>query len=157
MDNILERYKKQLEIDRQNENYSMPKSNANETLVENEGYEGEEMEQYKKVIDEYRKSDTETLDAYKRYHEVFTDMTEKELDANGHTKIEEVKINVKRAFCPKCGEEIISKLPSMFHPFTGQKIVRYDCGCGARYNLECSYPRLIVTDNEGNEIKCFLD
>ena len=41
----------------------------------------------------------------------------------------------------------------MFNAWTGEKIVRYDCECGAKMNLEFAYPRVIYLDNEMKEMK----
>lgn len=149
-ENILEKFKKQLEIDKQNENYDLP---SNTSLK----YSDKEMDEYKKTLDSLRKSDQEVLDNYNKFHEAFKPLTEKEMENDGLTKVEEVTFKVKRAYCPNCGKEIVSKMPTMFNPYTLEKIARYDCSCGARFNLEYAYPRFVILDENGNEIKCFFE
>lgn len=63
---------------------------------------------------------------------------------------------VKHAYCQECGEELISDVPPMINPYTLEHICRVKCNkCGKLYNLEYAYPRLVLLDNNGNEIPAF--
>ena len=62
---------------------------------------------------------------------------------------------IKHAFCPNCHREIINKTPTMFNPFTMDKINRYDCECGWTANLEYAYPRVVFMTEDNNEIEAY--
>lgn len=88
----------------------------------------------------------------------FVKMTEKELAENDLVKDEEVhKMNVRRAYCKKCGAEIVCKVPSMFNPFTLEKQANYKCDCGEMYSLDHAYPRIVFLDENGDEIIAHCD
>lgn len=55
-----------------------------------------------------------------------------------------------RAYCPKCGKEIINKAPVMFNPFNYQRVNIYKCDCGFEANLEYAYPRVVFVDEKNN-------
>lgn len=154
---ILEEYKKQFEIDKQNENYDPPRIDDPNvhTLEGKVQFSKEQMEAYKKELDKLRKSDEEVI---KMFNNVFVPLTEKELLDKGKLSNTNAQFKVIRAYCPECGEEIICKMPSLFNAFTLEKHAKYECPkCGAKYDLENAYPRLAVFDIMGNEIKCFLE
>ena len=82
-------------------------------------------------------------------------MSDKDLIENGllkHTPI--TNIDVVRAYCPKCGKELISKTPAMYNPFSMQKVCMHEC-CGTKYNLDRTYPHIAFYDEDGNEINAF--
>lgn len=88
----------------------------------------------------------------------FVKMTEKELVENDLVKDEEVrKINIRRAYCKKCGAEIVCKVPSMFNPFTLEKQANYKCDCGEMYSLDHAYPRIVFLDENGDEMIAHCD
>lgn len=166
---IIEMFKKQLEEDKMRENYDLP-----EGIDENQFTE-DMREKYKEALDRMRavsddaesysfsfsgeKDETPSLDnEVKRFNEVYTKVTESDLEATNNTSLVDVDVKVKRAYCPRCGKEIISSFPVMFNPYTNEKIARYDCACGAKMNLEYSYPRLVLVTKDTNEvIKAFND
>ena len=148
---ILEEYKKQFELDKQNENYELPKTTEGNKPQLTE----EQLEVYKKELDTYRKNDDDLL---KAFQQKFIPLTDKELKEKGKLTPVQVNLKVIKAYCPECGEEIVSMYPSAYDMFTLRKIARYECPkCHTKYNLENAYPRLAVFDMYGNEIKCFLD
>lgn len=110
------------------------------------------------VVDKYEKEikQLDTNDAETTIKQVAlpTKVTEQELEEKSLTKLENVEeIKVKRAYCPECGEELISKLPPMFNPFTQERQCIHKCNkCEKVYNLDYSYPRLLFLDKNGNEI-----
>lgn len=84
-------------------------------------------------------------------------MDENEMENSFLIKDEEVKkIVVKHAFCEDCGEELISKAPPMFNPFTLERICKHECSkCGKIYNLEFAYPRLAFYGISDEEIPAY--
>lgn len=88
----------------------------------------------------------------------FVKMSEKELVESGLIKDAEVhKINVRRAYCKKCGKEIVCQVPSMFNPFTLEKQANYKCECGEMLNLDHAYPRIVFLDENNEEIFVHCD
>ena len=84
-------------------------------------------------------------------------LNETEMEDANLTKDEEVdKLVVRRAFCQNCGEELISKTPQLFNPYTLESICKHTCSkCGSNFNLEYAYPRIVFLDKNGEEIKAF--
>ena len=146
---ILEEYKKQLELDKQAENYDLP-----EGVSENQFTE-EMKEAYRKEVDKLRGNTDDLENVYNRFHETYRKLSDEEI--NTRCEDEEVKTIIRHAFCPNCGREIVSKLPVMFNPYTGEKIARYDCDCGAKFNMEHSFPRIVYVNSQGKEITAFND
>ena len=64
-------------------------------------------------------------------------------------------IIIKHFYCPECGEELISKAPPMFNPYTFERICLHECKCGKRYNLDYAYPRFVLINKEGDEINAY--
>lgn len=63
-------------------------------------------------------------------------------------------IRVIRAYCPKCGKELVAKAPAMFNPFTFEKVCLHEC-CGTKFNLDKTYPHIAYYDENGEEIMAF--
>jgi RNase P subunit RPR2 len=143
---ILDQYKKQFEEDKKNENDLMPEG------VNEEDFSHEEVERYKKELKKLRDAENDMAKTKAAFDETYIKISEDSLNKTGKTKIENVNITLKRAYCPHCGKEIVSEFPVMWNPFTHEKICRYDCECGFKANLEYTYPRLIITDDNGEEI-----
>lgn len=162
---ILDSFKKQKEIDKLNENYYT------------EGVENmtpEELEEYKKTVDEmreemetpvhtdgtrivnksYPKFDANDTDSeYKRILD--EELTTEDLELTELANA--TKLVLRSAICPDCGIEMKSNLPTMYNPFTGESYSKTTCeNCGKTYSLEHSYPRLMILDNENNEKKFFV-
>lgn len=81
-----------------------------------------------------------------------TDDELKEKDLLKSTPITDIKII--RAYCPKCGKELISKAPPMYNPFTMESVCIHEC-CGVRFNLDRSYPHIAIYGKDGEEVKAF--
>lgn len=144
-ESILDRFKEQYKQDKLNENYDLPEDSAPMTDAEKD--------EYKKILDAMRNDENDLQIQYQKFHEIYKSVTEAELK----TDVVNPMVAVKRAYCPECGREIISKYPVMYDGFTGQKIVRYDCECGAKFNLEHSYPRVMFLDDNMQEMKVWTD
>ena len=139
---ILEQYQKQRKIDKENENNEFPKnSNLNE----------EQREEYEKLLSDMRNSEEDMENAFHKRMNDMKKMTEDQLTSNDV----EVKVKVRRVYCPECGKELIADGPAMYNPFTMTKICKHTCSCGTCFNLEHAYPRLVFEDKEGNEHKAF--
>lgn len=146
---ILAEYKRQLELDKQQENYDLPEGVSESQFTE------EMKEAYRKEVDKLRGNTDELENVYNRFHETYRKLSDKEI--NQTCKNEDVKTIIRHAYCPECGREIISKLPVMYNPYTSEKIARYDCECGAKFNMEHSYPRIVFVNAVGEEINAFND
>lgn len=138
-ESILDRFKEQYELDKLNENYDLPTDSV----------PMDDIEEYKKKLDELRNDENDMEMQFKKYAETYKNVGEADLK----TEVFNPMVAVKRAYCPECGREIICQHPVMFNAWTGEKIVRYDCECGAKMNLEFAYPRVIYLDNEMKEMK----
>jgi len=157
MGSILDNYKRQLEEDRMNESndFEMP-SFGDDTA---DGFSKDvDKEAVAKRVKELRDDPNDMENVFNKFNQEFPRVTETELDTNGCTVMDDdVKMVIKRAYCPNCHKEIISKAPLMFNPFTLEKIAKYECECGAKYNFEHSYPRIVYMNSKGEEIKAFAD
>lgn len=96
------------------------------------------------------KADDET----EKFHKNVLKMVVKENDLK--TERIEVKPVLVRAYCPKCGKEIVSSMPPMYNPFNFEKVNMHKCGtCGWTGNLEHSYPRIVFIDAQNNEYDAY--
>ena len=65
---------------------------------------------------------------------------------------------IKRAYCPYCGEEIVTKNPTMYNPFNYEPVCIYKCPkCEHEYQVDGSYPRLIIKDPKNNDVKLHIN
>lgn len=154
---ILGRYRKELEFDKKNENYDLPKSFADKIGSKNnemcKEIDKKNIGEYKKKLDELRNSSLDMENQYKAAMVKIKNFKEEDLLISNcikHTTID--KIMVKHAYCPECGKELVNKYPPMFNPFTHEKQCIHECECGLKYNLEYSYPRIAFYDANNNEI-----
>lgn len=148
-DSILDKYKMQVEIDKQNEDFSLPKDLCSAGQEVDENYKKE----YQKRLNELRNDSNSMEKKYEEAMKKIRRITENELEEREMIKNCEISnIFVKRAYCPECGEELISKLPPMFNPFTQERQCIHECKCGVKYNLDYSYPRIVFVDKDNNEI-----
>lgn len=161
---ILDQYKKAIE--EEEENMDFPSGDT--TLTEND------REEYEKTLTKMRRGySTEEVDeainnSKKNMNELgethsggvnekpismrMERITDEELNCKGLLKecaITDIKLI--RAYCPKCGKELVSKSPSMFNPFTMEKVCIHEC-CGTKYNLDKTYPHIAYYDENGEEI-----
>ena len=82
-------------------------------------------------------------------------ITDEEMVEKGLLKSTSISdIRVIRAYCPKCGKELVAKAPAMFNPFTYEKICLHEC-CGTKFNLDKAYPHIAYYDENGEEIIAF--
>jgi hypothetical protein len=148
MTSILDRYKQQVAEDKENENYEFPE---NFDFNVDESYK----EEYKKELERQRGDIFSNQQQYEdQMRKSLVRITEEE-GTNTINEEEIDKIIVKHFYCPECGEELISKAPPMFNPFTMERICLHECKCGKRYNLDYAYPRFVLYNKEGNEIKAY--
>ncbi len=145
---ILDEYRTQVAKDKEKVNNDFPE---NSTLSEKDRSE------YEKCLNELRNNSNDIENAYIQRMAQMKKMNEKEMEESNMIKNEEnIKIFIKRAYCEDCGEEIISNAPPMFNPFTFEKVCKHTCSkCGKVYNFEYAYPRIVIIDNNNNEIPAF--
>ena len=148
MASILDRYKQQVAEDKENENYDIPEDFD---FYVDESYK----EEYKKELERQRGDIFSNQQQYEdQMRKSLVRITEEE--GTDTIKEEEIdKITVKHFYCPECGEELISKAPPMFNPFTMERICLHECKCGKRYKLDYAYPRFVLYNKEGDEIKAY--
>lgn len=161
---ILDQYKKAIEEEK--ENMDFPSGDT--VLTENDreeyektltkmrrGYSSDEVkeaiENSKKNMDELGETHTGGLNemAIKMQMERVTDAMLTEKGLLKECPITDIKII--RAYCPKCGKELVSKSPALYNPFTMEKVCVHEC-CGTRFNLDKTYPHIAYYDENGEEI-----
>lgn len=145
---ILDEYRTQVAKDKEKVNNDFPE---NSTLSEKDRSE------YEKCLNELRNNSNDIENAYKQRMAQMKKMNEKEMEESNMIKVEEdVKFFVKHVYCEDCGEELISKTPQLFNPYTLESICKHTCSkCGKVYNLEHAYPRIVFLNNKGEEIPAF--
>ena len=141
---ILDDYELEYEKDKKNENNDFPEGSE---LKE------EQRKDYEDILNKLRNRQDDIRNAFNS----MKNMNEEEMTANELIKEEDVKkVVVKHAYCDECGEELISKTPPMFNPYTLEKICKHTCAkCGKTYNLEYAYPRLAFINENNEEIQAF--
>lgn len=148
MTSILDRYRKQVEEDKANENYELPDGFG---INVDEKYK----EQYKQELDKQRGDIFANEQQYEAQLKKSLVRISEEEGVNSIKEEEVDRITVKHFYCPECGEELVSKAPPMFNPFTMERICLHECKCGKRYNLDYAYPRFVMYNKEGEEIKAY--
>lgn len=144
---ILDQYKAQLALDKENENNDFPEGSC---LTE------EQREEYENKLYELRNDSNDMEKTYQLKKNSMTKKTEAELTESGLiTEVEADKITIKHAYCDECGEELISNAPPMFNPFTFEKVCKHECKCGKIFDLDYAYPRLVVYNKIGEEIPVY--
>lgn len=145
---ILERYQADL--------INNPQENDDETVFRKDSELSKDpamAEAVRKRMAEIRQDGLMIENQYQNAMSKIDTLTEKEMNNKDCIKISNLsRIEVKHAYCPECGKELINKYPPMFNPFTHEKQCIHECECGKKYNLEYSYPRIVFYDEEGNEI-----
>lgn len=144
--NFLDEYKKQLENDK------------NKRITEDSSFDSEYDRLVKKRIEELENDPSSIENQYNSRMSEMVKINEQEMIEQGLIKNEEIKkIYVKRAYCQECGKELLSNGQPLLNPFTFEKICKHTCSeCGKVYNLEYAYPRLVIENNNGDEIPVFL-
>lgn len=71
------------------------------------------------------------------------------------TTDDEVRVVLTRVYCTVCGKELISKMPPIWNPYTGEKVCLVNCECGFKANLSHTVPHLKYIDKDNNEINVF--
>lgn len=150
---FLDDYRKQVEIDKAEQNDDLPQEKSGVDVVRDEEYQ----DAYKKELKRLRNDPNDIENAYRKFQEEYIRISEEQLDTEYSEQISfiEPSILIKRFMCPKCGKEIISKSPVMYNPFTLEKVAKHECECGFKCNLEYAYPRLMAFDDYGNEIVAY--
>lgn len=179
MNSILEQYQKQVQDDRVGETYDHENAENNLQMTD------EEYEYYKQTIDDLREQMYENVPKEmksrienKSYPKsLLKDEAQTEYQSNeninNHAPIfSEEELNsidehyasftvnsyIKRAYCPYCGEEIITKNPTMYNPFNFEPICIYKCPkCEHGYKINGSYPRFYILDPNNKSVKLHMN
>ena len=188
MNSILEQYQKQVQNDRVGETYDHDNAENNLQMTDEEYeyykqtiddlreqmYENVPKEMKSRVENKsYPKSllNTEPPAEYKTNEIILNINGDKNLPPDG-MKFSEEELNsidehyisftgnsyIKRAYCPYCGEEIITKNPTMYNPFNFEPICIYKCTkCKHEYRIDGSYPRFYILDPNNNSVKLHMN
>ena len=148
---LLDDYQKMVEEDKQNLNDNAPVDGIEMTE--------EEQKQYEKRLNEMREEIDKNEDCGINCEKAWN----KEIRPLDKYKEEDLKTEwsivvtpmIKRAYCPECGKEIISRGPVMYNPFTFEKTCPHKCECGWRGDLEYSYPRVVFVTENGEQIEAY--
>lgn len=144
MDNILDTFKKQ--------------GGTLDTTDNNDLSLGADVRDLEKETEKVMQQPDEVDGIMGRFHKEYPYYSDKDLmDEDLITQSEPLRVVVKRAFCPKCQAQLISKSPTMYNPYTLEKIAKHECKCGFKCNLDHAYPRIAYLNCEGEEIIAFND
>ena len=169
MTSILDSFKKQLEKDRKNENYEMDDAEAMKTMDESD------FEEYKKEVDKLREKmyveEPERMSTKvenKSYP--ISDIAEKSKENIRLNEFSEeemkpvdipmgnIRMVLRHAKCPLCGEEIVTKTPTLYNPFSFKRFANQTCnGCGAKFITERGYPRVVLLNEKNEEITAYFN
>lgn len=104
---------------------------------------------------EIEKIRNDSNDIVNKAHSIPT-VSESELYESELLTLERVTdIRIVHAHCKHCGAELKSNGQKIYNPFTGEKICKHVCKCGAEYNFENTYPRVAYFNEQGEEVTTF--
>lgn len=152
MGSILDEYLKQVELDKQNENYDIV-SNDNDELMK-QFTSGFSKNEYEKKLDELR---NDPNDIVNKFHREYPSISDDEMTEKGLLVTEKVSAYMIHAYCPKCGKELTCKHKLYQNPYTKQTIAKHECSCGFKANFQHAYPRLIYINKNNQEIEIQYD
>lgn len=146
---LLDDYKKMVEEDEKNLNNDAPVDGIEMT--------DEEMKMYEKKLNEMREEikNNDCMDDGKNDCDTEIKPLSKYKEEDLKTEYVKVMPMVKRAYCPECGKEIISRGPVMYNPFTFEKTCPHKCECGWKGDLEYAYPRVVFVTENGTQIEAY--
>jgi hypothetical protein len=146
---LLDDYKKMVEEDEKNLNNDAPVDGIEMT--------DEEMKMYEKKLNEMREEikNNDCMDDGKNDCDAEIKPLTKYKEEDLKTEYVKVMPMVKRAYCPECGKEIISRGPVMYNPFTFEKTCPHKCECGWKGDLEYAYPRVVFVTENGTQIEAY--
>lgn len=131
---ILDQYRKQLEIDAANQNDLLPEG----SLIKGEA----EQEEYRKLLYQLRNDPHDLANQHKNAvtTESVAPISERSEMNFPKTADEDIRLFIRKAYCPKCGQEIQGRAGT------------YRCECDTAVRLLVTYPHLVAIDNDGKEI-----
>lgn len=147
MGSILEEYMKQVNLDKENEDNSLP--SYDENGIDKQFHSIGDMDNYVSKLSEMR---NDPNDMANRFHKQYPHMSENELSKSNCIKIETITAKVIHAYCPECGRELICKHQPLLNPYANEKIAKHECICGYKANLDYAYPRIEYTDSNNNKV-----
>lgn len=144
--NILNNYLKQVSLDEQR---------AREEIVETPLDFDDEIEALvlggtdpEAVAEMVNKMKSDPNDPANYYAREYKQMTDNELSEAGLLKEQVVPARVVRAYCPKCGEELVCYHNPYKNPHNGEVIARHNCKCGFKVGLEHAFPYIVVREDD---------
>ena len=152
MGSILDEYLKQVELDKQNENYDIV-SNDNDEFMK-QFASGFSKNEYEKKLDELR---NDPNDIVNKFHREYPTILDKQMDEQGLLSTEKIDACLIHAYCPKCGKELRCSHKLYRNPYTKQTIAKHECSCGFKANLQYAYPRLVYIDKDNKQIEIQYD
>lgn len=164
---ILEQYKKALEAEKEEQNLDFP-TDSHLDEKDREAYEAvlkkmRSADFSKEEIEEAINNSRKNMDALGEVHTGVQSegvmkiarpekITDEQLIERGLLVSSQISdIRVIRAYCPKCGKELVAKAPAMYNPFTMEKMCLHEC-CDTKFNLDKPYPHIAFYDESGEEI-----
>ena len=111
-----------------------------------EGAEAEVLSEAEKILN----SPLDMANAYIARNAEFSETPEGGLNV----RHEKVTTFVRRAYCPDCGEEIVTVEPILFDWAIKTNVVKHRCvKCGKAMRLHHEYPRIVYLNDSGEEIE----
>lgn len=152
MGSILDEYLKQVELDKQNENYDIVSTDNDEFMKQFAS--GFSKNEYEKKLDKLR---NDPNDIVNKFHREYPSISDNEMTEKGLLVTEQISAYMVHAYCPKCGKELTCKHKLYQNPYTKQTIAKHECSCGFKANFQHAYPRLIYTNKNNHEIEIQYD
>ena len=125
-------------------------------LIKDEDYNSPSHSEKGNLEREIRSIVDSLYDMRNKFHKDYPTLRETELNAEGKIRKMSVMAEIKRAYCPQCGKEIVCVEEVKYLPHTGEIIGKYECECGYKCNLPCAYPRILFTEENGNKKELFI-
>ena len=120
MGSILDEYMRQVNLDKENENNSLP--SYDENSIDKQFHSIGDMDNYVSRLSEMR---NDPNDMANRFHQQYPHVSENELLENDCIKIETVTAKVIHAYCPKCGRELICRHQPLINQYAHEKIAKH--------------------------------
>lgn len=147
MGSILDEYMKQVNLDKGNENNSLP--NCDENSLDKQYSSIVDMDDYVSRLSAIR---NDPNDMANRFHKEYPQISEQWLEKHDKLLAETVEARVIHAYCPQCGRELVCKHQPLKNPYSGEKIAKHECPCGFKANLEYAYPRIEYVDSNNKKV-----
>lgn len=158
MNNIEEIFKKQLDKQSKTTQGSKEEIDFDEILSQipnDDEYQKKLEEKIKEmsggsfITDNIKTATIDTRDPIQKFRDEYPKTNVEDLTRSE----EDVRVVIEHAFCPNCGEELISTAPIMHNPFTLEKLCKIECKCGFKANLNKTVPHVKYVNKNNEEIE----